>query len=56
MYLQRRQKYKYKSYDIYEVQMSMKIAITLGKKSCWLKTENTYRNIILTNIKQTKIH
>lgn len=56
MYLQRKQKYKQKRYDIHEVHMSMKICITLDKKSWWLKTENTYRNIIFTNIKQSKMY
>lgn len=32
MYLQRKQKYKQKRYDIHEVHMSMKICITLDKK------------------------
>lgn len=36
--------------------MSMKTGISLGKKSWWLKTENTYRNIILNNIKKSKMY
>lgn len=56
MYLQRKQKYKQKRCNIHEVHMSMKIGITLDKKPWWLKTENIYRNIIFTNIKQSKMH